>query len=251
MNSVPGLYNTVMSLDSVGLAYKVSKSSAGNQLYWVLRDVSFDLYKGETLGIIGRNAAGKSTLLRMLAGIIEPDRGEMKCYVRNISLLSLRAGFNPHLTGRENAIMSGILLGLRRKEVERRLGSIIEFSELGDFIDMPLRSYSSGMQTRLGFAVGIYVDPDVLLIDEALEVGDAEFRKKSGEKIREKVRSDRTVVFVSHNVKAIESLCDRAVWIEEGVSKMQGPTKEVTASYGKYMRSLKKGNAPIRARNES
>ena len=163
-----------------------------------LQDISLDLYQGETLGIIGRNAAGKSTLLRLIAGIIRQDRGLFVHRAQSTALLSLQAGFVPYLSGRENAIVSGLLLGLRRAEVEDKMQDIIDFSELGDFIDLPLSSYSSGMRARMGFAVAYQVDPDILLIDETLGDGDEAFQAKSSRAMHERIRSDRTIVLVSH-----------------------------------------------------
>jgi lipopolysaccharide transport system ATP-binding protein len=206
------------------------------ELFWALQDVSFELYRGETLGIVGRNGAGKSTLLRVLAGIITPERGKVVGNGYQASLLSLQVGFVPHLTGRENAILSGLLLGLHRREVEAAINEIIEFAELAEFIDEPVRTYSAGMKARLGFAVAFQANPDVLLIDEVLAVGDAEFRKKSAAAMRERIQSDKTVVLVSHNAPTLRELCDRAVWIENGVSRAEGSTEVVLRQYQATMR---------------
>ncbi|MCF7983297.1 MAG: ABC transporter ATP-binding protein [Thiohalocapsa sp.] len=223
---------TLISLDGVGVAFR------GGQLtlrpkppFWVLKDVTFDLRQGETLGVIGRNAAGKSTLLRLLAGIIAHDRGNIINHGHSTALLSLQTGFVPHLSGRQNAILSGILLGLRRREVEARMDAIIEFSELGDFIDEPLSNYSSGMRSRLGFSVAYQVEPDILLIDETLSVGDEEFQAKSSRAMHERIRSDKTIVLVSHSAATITALCDRAVWIDNGISREVGNVDDVTAAY--------------------
>lgn len=221
-----------MSLEHVGLAFR----RGGLRLkprprFWVLKDVSFELHQGETLGIIGRNAAGKSTLLRLLAGIIAHDRGRFVNRAQSISLQTLQAGFVPYLTGRQNAILSGILLGLRRRDVEACMDAIIDFSELGDFIDQPLSTYSSGMRARLGFSVAYQVQPDVLLIDETLGVGDAAFMEKSTQAMRERIRSDKTIVLVSHMPGIVRELCDRAVWIEDGVTCAVGDVAEVTDAY--------------------
>lgn len=222
----------LLSLKHVGLAFRPGGLALRRRRpFWVLKDISFDLYRGETLGVIGRNAAGKSTLLRVLAGIIQHDRGQVINRAQSISLLTLQTGFVPYLTGRQNAMLSGILLGLRRTEVEDRMSSIIEFSELGDFIDQPLSAYSSGMRARLGFAVAYQVQPDILLIDETLGVGDAEFKHKSTEAMRERIRSDKTIVLVSHIPGTIRELCDRAVWIEEGVTRAVGDVEAVTRTY--------------------
>lgn len=199
--------------------------------FWALNDVSFDLNHGETIGIIGQNGAGKSTLLRVLAGILAPDRGSVRSYAGSASLLSLQVGFVPYLSGRENAILSGILLGMTRREVLASMDDIIAFSELGDFIDEPVRSYSSGMRARLGFAVAFQADPDVLLIDEVLGVGDAAFKAKSAAVMREKIESDKTVVLVSHSEETVLDFCDRVVWIEHGVTRAVGSAEEVAQLY--------------------
>ena len=224
--------DSLLSLSQVGLAFRQGGLRLGRKPeFWVLKDISFDLYRGETLGVIGRNAAGKSTLLRLLAGIIQHDRGTLINRARSVALLSLQAGFVSYLTGRQNAILNGILLGLRRSEVEDRMAAIIDFSELGDFIDEPLSTYSSGMRARLGFAVAYQVEPDILLIDETLGVGDEEFKAKSTRVMHERIRSDKTIVLVSHVPGTIHELCDRAVWIEAGVTRAVGPVAEVSKAY--------------------
>jgi lipopolysaccharide transport system ATP-binding protein len=221
----------VLRLQNVGVSYMRRKGLFRRERFWALTDVSFSLYRGESLGIIGRNGAGKSSLLKVMAGIIEPDRG---CVVRTdlrIDLLSMRVGFQPHLNGRENAILSGMLMGLRRHQMEAGLREIIAFAELEDFMDQPLRTYSAGMKARLGFAVAFMADPDILLIDEVLGVGDTDFRKKSTELMRRKIQSDKTVVVVSHNALIIRELCDRVVWIERGRTRQIGNAEEVLTSY--------------------
>lgn len=223
---------TLLSLERVGLAFRPGKLSLRKrERFWVLKDVTFNLLHGETLGVIGRNAAGKSTLLRLLAGILTHDRGTFVNYGHTAALLSLQTGFVPYLTGRQNAILSGILLGLRRREVEGRMKSIIDFSELGAFIDEPLSTYSSGMRARLGFAVAYQVEPDILLIDETLGVGDEIFRAKSTEAMHARIRSDKTIVLVSHSAETIRALCDRVVWLDEGITRAEGPVAEVLAAY--------------------
>lgn len=226
-NSIP-----LLSLQEVGLAFRRGGLSlAPIPPFWVLKNISFDLYPGETLGVVGRNAAGKSTLLRLLAGIIHHDRGRLINHARSVALLSLQAGFVPYLTGRQNAILSGLLLGLRRAQIETRMEAIIEFSELGAFIDQPLSTYSSGMRARLGFSVAYQVEPDVLLIDETLGVGDEEFKKKSTAAMHARIQSDKTVVLVSHVPGTIRNLCNRAIWIDEGVTRAVGDVGEVLKAY--------------------
>lgn len=220
----------VLSLRQVGVYYLRRRAKAR---HWALEDVSLDLYKGETLGVIGRNGAGKSTLLRVLAGIIQPDRGEYLNFGFKASLLSLQVGFVGYLSGRENIMMSGMLLGMHRDEIERRMDDIVEFAELGSFIDEPIETYSSGMRARLGFSTAFHIDPDVLLIDEVFGVGDGQFVEKSKAVMKDKIMSDKTVVMVSHNLNAIRGLCDRAVWIEEAKTVMEGPLEDVVEAYRK------------------
>lgn len=230
MNSI------IVSVRHVGVSYWRKKSILRREQFWALRDVSFDLYHGETLGIIGRNGVGKSTLLRVLARIIEPDHGEVISYGSGIaSLLSLQVGFSDQLSGRDNAILSGMLLGMRRREIEARLPEIIQFSELEEFIDQPVRIYSAGMRARLGFSVAFHADPDIILLDETLGVGDEAFRKKSSAAMRQRIKSDKAIVLVSHAAGIIKSLCDRAIWIENGVSVAAG---EVDNVLGQYQASL-------------
>ena len=229
-------HETVIELQNVGVSYTRRAGLMRGQKFWALHDVSFDLHQGETLGVVGHNGAGKSTLLRLLAGIMAPDRGDVISRTDRVSLLSLQAGFVPHLTGRENAILSGILMGLSRKEVLARMQDIIEFSELGEFIDEAVRTYSSGMRARLGFAVAFQADPDVLLVDEILGVGDAGFREKSALAMKQKIASDKTVVIVTHNPETIIDLCNRIVWIHNGVTHAIGEPRELLRQYQESFR---------------
>lgn len=223
-----------LSLNHVGTYYWRQKGYLHKERFWALKDVSFELHHGESLGVIGRNGAGKSTLLQVLAGILRPDRGELINHGVQVTLLSLQIGFVPYLSGRQNALLSGMLLGLYRKEVAEKMADIQNFSELGEFFDQPVSTYSSGMRARLGFSVAFQLNPDVLLIDEVLGVGDSDFRKKSSAIIREKIKSKKTVVLVSHNAETIRQLCDRAVWIEDGVSRAYGDTDHVLSAYESY-----------------
>ncbi|MEO8803991.1 MAG: ABC transporter ATP-binding protein [Rudaea sp.] len=222
--------DTLITLDGVGVAFN-AQLRMGSPQFWALEDVSMTLTRGERLGVIGRNGAGKSTLLRTLAGIITPDRGHVKRAPVTCQLLSLALGFMPHLSGRDNAILSGLMLGLRRREIVSRLPAILEFSELGDFFEQPISSYSTGMSMRLGFSVAMQVNPDVLLIDEVLAVGDSAFQEKSGTALRERIHGGTTVVFVSHGDSQIRDVCNRALWIEHGRSVMQGNVDEVLRAY--------------------
>lgn len=222
----------ILRLQDVGVCYPRRAGFLKRERFWALRSVSFDLYHGESLGIIGRNGSGKSTLLKLLAGILIPDRGSLEREALRAALLTLRVGFLPYLTGRQNAVLSGMLMGIRRREIERNMDEIIAFAELRAVIDQPLRTYSSGMKARLGFAVAFQSDPDVLLVDEVLGVGDADFKRKSAALMRRKIQSNKTVVIVSHTAAVIHELCDRVVWIENGETKQVGRADEVLAVYG-------------------
>jgi len=228
----------VLALNGVGVRYGRHRRliRRDQDAFWALRGVSLELLAGETLGVIGRNGAGKSTLLRLIAGIIRPDEGTIEDFGAQASLLSLQVGFVDHLSGRENAILSGLLLGMGRREIESKMGSIIDFAELEEFIDEPIRAYSSGMRARLGFSIGIHVEPDILVIDEILGVGDAEFNEKSQRAMQQKIRSDRTVVLASHSPRLIASVCNRAVWIERGRIRESGPTEAVLQQYAASQR---------------
>lgn len=222
----------LIEFDSVAVGYKVKNSPFNRDVYWALKDVSFDLRRGEALGVVGKNGAGKSTLMKLLAGIIDPNRGSIrKAQKLDVLLLSIQVGFMPHLSGRENAIVSGLLLGMRRRDVERAMEQIIEFSGLQEHIDRPVYMYSTGMKARLGFAVAQQVNPDVLLIDEVMGVGDEDFRKKSLNAMLQRIQSNQTIVLVSHNPAAIEAYCTRVLWIEDGRTRKVGETGEVLAEY--------------------
>ncbi len=222
----------LLRLEGVGVSFPQRKGFLRQPSYWALEDISFSIRHGETIGVIGRNGVGKTTLLRLLSNIISPDRGRVwrEPGLRTV-LLSLQAGFIPALTGRQNAIISGITLGLPRRKIERCMDQIIEFSDLHDFIDQPVATYSAGMRARLGFSVAMHVDPDILLIDEVISVGDEPFRKKSAEVIHARVRANETTVLVTHNTTLAESLCSRVAWIEAGRIRMLGRTKEVLDAY--------------------
>jgi len=223
----------VLSLANVGLYYSRRQGFLKRSQFWALQDVSFDLFAGETLGVIGKNGVGKSTLLRILAGIITPNTGKMVIHRPGfrISLISLGAGFVPFLNGRENVILSGMMLGATKKEILSKMDAIISFSELDGFFEQPVNTYSTGMRARLGFSVAYHLDPDVILLDEVLGVGDEAFKIKSTAAMKEKIRSEKTVVLVSHNVPLIREICDRLVWIENGKTQAQGDVKEVLDAY--------------------
>lgn len=199
--------------------------------FWALRDVSFTVPTGTTFGVIGSNGSGKSTLLKTLTGILTPDKGSVRVKGRISALLELGAGFHPELSGRENVFLNGAILGLTRKEIEAKFDDIVEFSGLENFIDTPVKNYSSGMFVRLGFAVAAHVEPEVLLIDEVLSVGDESFQRKSAERIEQFRREGRTIVFVSHGLAQVEQLCETVAWLEKGELRMVGRAGDVISEY--------------------
>lgn len=203
--------------------------------FYAVRDLSFTMQPGESLAIIGRNGAGKSTLLRLLAGIFTPSAGRIVMRGRVAALIGLGAGFLPTLTGRENIHLSAALYGLAPRELRMRLDAIIDFAELGEFIDVPVKDYSSGMQARLGFSVAAHVAPEILLLDEVFAVGDAAFQQKCMHKIIALRDEGRSLVFVSHAAGAVRWLCERALWLHEGALRLDGPTEEVLAAYHAFL----------------
>jgi ABC-type polysaccharide/polyol phosphate transport system, ATPase component len=200
-----------------------------------VNDISFTVNKGEILGIVGRNGSGKTTLLRSIAGIFQPDEGTIDTKGNRVSLMAIGIGFNPNNTGRENILKSGMLLGCKIDYVKEHIEEIIEFSELGDFIDRPVRTYSSGMYSKLSFAVTAILDTDIMLVDEVLSVGDEKFRKKSYNKMSELMISDRTVLIVSHSTDTLKTFCDRILWINDGKFVQIGKTEEVLEAYDEFM----------------
>ena len=203
----------------------------GDGQLWALRDVSFDVRHGEVIGIIGANGAGKSTLLKILSRITEPTSGRIEIRGRLGSLLEVGAGFDPELTGRENVYLNGAILGMKRSEIRRRFDEIVEFSEVRRFIDTPVKRYSSGMYMRLAFAIAAHLEPDILVVDEVLAVGDASFQKKCLGKMGNVAETGRTVLFVSHNMLAVEDLCDRVIWLKDGRIADEGQPKDIVSNY--------------------
>lgn len=203
--------------------------------FQALRDVDFNVYRGETVGIVGRNGSGKSTLLQIICGTLAPTNGEVHTRGRIAALLELGAGFNPEFTGRENVFLNGTVLGLTRAEVERRFDDIVEFADIGDFVDQPVKSYSSGMYVRLAFAVAINVTPDILIVDEALSVGDEAFQRKCFARIERIRDSGATVIFVSHSASTVLEICDRAIFLDRGELLSVGHPKQVITQYQKLL----------------
>jgi ABC-type polysaccharide/polyol phosphate transport system ATPase subunit len=196
-----------------------------------LRDLTFTVEAGETVAVIGRNGSGKSTLLALLGRVYRPTRGLCRARGRVAILLELGAGFHPELTGVENIYLNGAILGMRRREVEEKLEQIVEFSELEHFIDTPVKGYSSGMMMRLGFAIAVHVDPDVLLVDEVLAVGDAAFQQKCYRQIEAFQAAGKTILFVSHDLEAVRRVAQRAIWIDQAELRQEGPVEEVIQAY--------------------
>lgn len=205
--------------------------------FWALKDVTFDVKRGEVLGIIGRNGAGKTTLLKILSRITEPSEGRVTIHGRVASLLEVGTGFHPELTGRENIYLNGAILGMTRAEIKRKFDEIVDFAEVEKFLDTPVKRYSSGMYVRLAFAVAAHLEPEILVIDEVLAVGDVEFQKKCLGKMSEVASGGRTVLFVSHNIAAVETLCPRSIYLSSGALVANAPTVDVVALYLEHRRA--------------
>ena len=223
---------------------------AGAQPFWALRDVTFDVPEGEVLGIVGRNGAGKSTLLKILSRITDPTEGTIVLRGRVGSLLEVGTGFHPELTGRENIFLSGSVLGMRRADIRRRFDEIVAFAEVDRFLDTPVKRYSSGMQVRLGFAVAAHLEPEILVVDEVLAVGDAAFQRKCLAKMEDVAHNGRTVLFVSHNMAAVESLCTAALLLREGRVHSVGSARAVVQEYLNLVRDLQSVPLPARLDRE-
>jgi teichoic acid transport system ATP-binding protein len=208
-----------------------------------IKNVSFEVRNGTSMGIIGSNGAGKSTLMRAMAGILPPTSGSIEVWGRASTLLALGVGFNQNLSGRENIILGGLAAGLSRREVEERAVDVAEWTELGDFIDMPMRTYSSGMSARVGFSVAVHMKPDILMIDEALSTGDAHFREKANAKMGELRDSARAMFLVSHGLGSIKEMCNEAIWLDRGKLMMRGEPGQVVNAYMKFVKVKKRESA--------
>jgi ABC-type polysaccharide/polyol phosphate transport system ATPase subunit len=240
------VHETVLGFEDLSVVYKVTKERIGSfkeyairrmrrevlhEEFWALRHVTVELTRGEVFGIVGRNGAGKSTLLKVLAKVLRPTEGRVWVKGHVAPLLEVGAGFHPELTGRENAYLYGALLGFSRQEMDEKFDRIVDFAEIGEFIDNPLRTYSTGMVTRLGSSIATDIKPDVLIVDEILGVGDEAFQRKSRERMLGFCEQDATVILVTHNRTLMESMCERAMWLDHGEIKMLGPADEVAAAY--------------------
>jgi lipopolysaccharide transport system ATP-binding protein len=208
-----------------------AQEPSGKTVFWALRDVTFDVTEGETLGIIGRNGAGKSTLLKILSRIMAPTEGRVEAYGRVSSLLEVGTGFHPELTGRENIFLNGAILGMKQGEIRRKFDAIVAFAEVELFIDTPVKHYSSGMYVRLAFAIAAHLEPEILIVDEVLAVGDAAFQRKCLGKMSDVAQRGRTVLFVSHNMTAVRDLCRRTLWLDDGRVEAEGSSDRVVSEY--------------------
>ena len=236
--SVRDLHITYKSLKSVS-SKRAIFSFGKNKLetFEAVKGVSFDVEEGQVVGLVGKNGSGKSTLLRSIAGIFSPDKGEIDLYGKSVSLLSIGVGFKTNLSGRENIFLSGLLMGFKKSEIEEKLNDIIEFSELGSFIDKPVKTYSSGMYSKLAFSITAVMETDIMLVDEVLSVGDEKFKKKSYDKIKELISDKtRTVIIVSHNSETLKKLCDHIIWINNGTLMMEGKPQDVLPKYKEFMK---------------
>jgi len=242
-------------------ASKISrKNSLEEREFWAVKDVSFGLKKGEVIGIIGPNGAGKSTILKLLSGIIVPNKGTMNINGRLSALIEVTAGFHPELTGRENVYLNGTILGMKKKEIDERFDDIVDFSGIGEFIDTPVKRYSSGMFSRLGFSVAAHVNPDILLVDEVLAVGDIAFQAKCAQKMRDLFNSGVTIILVSHNIPLIQNLCERVILLDKGEVLKEGSPDEVIPFYenlvfkqqeGEFKGKLEKSDYKVKIDDQS
>jgi ABC-2 type transport system ATP-binding protein len=237
---------TVIKVDHVGVKFQMGQEKVDNlkeyvikkinrkiqyKEFWALKDVTFDVYQGDRVGILGLNGAGKSTLLKIIAGVMKATEGKVTTKGRIAPLLELGAGFDLQYTGAENIYLYGAVLGYTKEFIKEKYDEIVEFSELGDFIHVPVKNYSSGMKSRLGFSIATVVEPDILILDEVFAVGDAKFRKKSEKKIKSMFKTGVTVLFVSHNIEQVKTICDKAILLEHGTLIAQGDVEDVCDIY--------------------
>jgi len=223
-------------LNNISIRSSLFHKKTRDEIFEAVKGISFIVEKGDILGIIGKNGSGKSTLLRSIAGVFSPNSGSIDLHGHSVSLMALGVGFKPLLTGRANIMLSGLLLGFKEKEIASRMDEIIEFAELGDFIDRPVRTYSSGMHSKLAFAITAMLETDIMLVDEVLSVGDERFRKKSLKKMKELIMDEnRTVIIVSHSMETLRELCDRIMWMHDGAIREIGNSEVVLEHYAEFM----------------
>ena len=258
-----GKQEVALKVDHVGMKFNLSKEKVDNlkeyfikfvkkeltyQEFWALKDVTFNVKKGEHLGIVGLNGAGKSTLLKVIAGVLKPTEGSVQSKGKIVPLLELGAGFDKQYTGAENIYLYGSLLGYSKEFIASKYREIVEFSELGDFIEVPVKNYSSGMRARLGFSIATVVKPDILILDEVLSVGDAQFRKKSEAKIQSMFDQGVTVLFVSHSLEQVKRICDKAIMLEHGTVIASGDVMDVAAVYSQKLQQKRERKRHMRKR---
>ncbi len=252
-----------VKVDNVGMKFNLSSNKVDNlkeyfvrfikrnimyKEFWALRNVSFTIEKGDRVAIIGSNGSGKSTILKIIAGVLKPTEGSVKSYGKIVPLLELGAGFDPQYTGAENIYLYGAILGYKKEFIDEKFNKIVKFSELGDFINVPVKNYSSGMKARLGFSIATVVEPEILILDEVLSVGDVKFRKKSLRKVNRMMSSGVTVLFVSHSMNQVRKVCNKAIVLEHGALKFYGDLEEAITKYegentaGKGQKKYEKGN---------
>ena len=237
---------SVIKVENVGMQFNLSQEKIDNikeyvikmlkrellfQEFWALRNVSFEIEKGDRMGVIGLNGAGKSTLLKIISGVMKPTEGNLEINGKLVPLLELGAGFDSNYTGRENIYLNGAILGYTKEFLDEKYEEIVEFAEIRDFMDVPIKNFSSGMRARLGFSIATVVEPEILVLDEVLSVGDAKFRQKSEARIMELFDKGITVLFVSHSIDQVKRLCNKAIWLEKGKIVMQGDAEEVCNKY--------------------
>jgi ABC-type polysaccharide/polyol phosphate transport system ATPase subunit len=240
------LEETVIKVDNVGMKFNLSQEKTDNlkeyvikflkrqlrfQPFWALRNVSMEVKRGDRVGLVGLNGAGKSTLLKLISGVMKPTEGTIKVKGRISPLLEIGSGFDPDYSGRENIFLNGALMGYTKKYIESKYDEIVDFSELADFIDVPLKNYSTGMRARLGFSIATAVQPEILILDEVLSVGDAKFQEKSRQRMESILDGQVTLLFVSHSTAQVRQMCDKAIWLEKGQLVMEGSAEEVCAKY--------------------
>ena len=248
------LKETIIKVENVGMEFNLSQEKVDNlkeyvikflkrelrfQPFWALKNVSFEVEKGDRVGFVGLNGAGKSTMLKLISGVMKPTEGNITVKGKISPMLELGAGFDPDYTGKENIFLYGALLGRTKKFLESKFDEIVEFSELEEFIDVPLKNYSSGMRARLGFSIATSVQPEILILDEVLSVGDVKFQEKSREKMESLIDGDVTLLFVSHAVDQVKNFCNKAVWLNKGQVMAQGPVDDVCYLYDKWIHSNK------------